>query len=96
MDVTQFLLLLKQYGPAVAVLLFLLYWFTKRIDNLLDRNAMIYEAHIQHLWETQQRLLVQVLGAQDSSQTAPTVDDLKKKALSDANAPKPSETGGKA
>lgn len=67
MDLAQFLLLLKQYGPLVGALIFLLWWFTRRIDGLLDRNATIYEGHIQHLWETQQRLLMTVLGAQESS-----------------------------
>jgi hypothetical protein len=43
MDLPQFLLLLKQYGPLVAVMVFFLYWFTKRIDGLLDRNAQIYD-----------------------------------------------------
>jgi hypothetical protein len=62
-------------------LIFFLYWFTRRIDNLLDRNAQIYESHIKNLWETQQRLLSAVLGAQESSQAAPTVDDLKKATL---------------
>lgn len=87
MDVTQFLLVLKQYGPLVAVSLFLLYWFTKRIDSLLDRNAAIYDDHIKHLWETQQQLMAAVLGRQDSSQAAPTVDDIKKKVLAQAEKP---------
>jgi hypothetical protein len=95
MDLPQFLLLLKQYGPLVAILIFFLYWFTRRIDGLLDRNAQIYEGHIQHLWETQQRLLVALLGAQDSSQSSPTVDDLKKGALGKAGKPKSLEEGGK-
>jgi len=81
MDVAQLLLILKQYGPLVAVSLFLLIWFTRRIDSLLDRNATIYDDHIKHLWETQQQLMAVVLGKQDSSETAPTVDDMKKKAL---------------
>ena len=95
MDLTQFLALLKQYGPLTAVLIFLLYWFTRRIDELLDRNAKIYEGHIQHLWETQQRLLERLLGAQASSQAAPTVDDLKKEALAKASASKSLDDGGK-
>ena|SRR5208282_1527835 len=81
MDVPQLLLILKQYGPLVAISLFLLFWFTKRIDGLLDRNALIYEKHIEHLWETQKQLMAAVLGKQDSSEAAPTVDDMKKKAL---------------
>lgn len=62
---------------------------------MLDRNAQIYEGHIRHLWETQQRLLVALLGAQDSSQAAPTMEDLKKKALAKESAPKSLEDGGK-
>ena len=81
MDVPQLLIILRQYGPLVAISLFLLYWFTKRIDNLLDRNALIYEKHIEHLWETQKQLMAAVLGKQDSSEAAPTVDDMKKNAL---------------
>jgi hypothetical protein len=85
MDVTQLLLILKQYGPLVAISLFLLIWLTRRIDNLLDRNATIYDDHIKHLWETQQQLMAAVLGKQDSSQEAPSVDDMKKKALAQAD-----------
>jgi hypothetical protein len=95
MDLAQFLLLLKQYGPLVGALIFLLWWFTRRIDGLLDRNATIYEGHIQHLWETQQRLLMTVLGAQESSQAAPTVEDLKKAVAEKANSPKSLQDGGK-
>lgn len=93
MDWPQFLLILKQYGPLVAGFLFLLFWTTKRIDNLLDRNAQIYEGHIQHLWETQQRLLVALLGEQGSSQTSPTLDELKQKALTKGSGSKPLEDG---
>jgi hypothetical protein len=85
MDVPQLLLILKQYGPLVAISLFLLFWFSRRIDSLLDRNALIYEKHIEHLWETQKQLMAAVLGAQDSSEAAPTVDDMKKKALTRAS-----------
>lgn len=87
MDLAQFLLILKQYGPLVAVLLFLLYWFTKRIDSLLDRNAAIYEDHIKHLWETQQQLMATILGKQDSSQAAPSVNDMKKRVLTQTEKP---------
>jgi hypothetical protein len=87
MDIAQFLVILKQYGPLVAVSLFLLYWFTKRIDNLLDRNAAIYDDHIKHLWETQQQLMAAVLGKQASSEAAPSVDDMKKKALAQTEKP---------
>jgi hypothetical protein len=87
MDITQFLLILKQYGPLVAISLFLLYWFTKRIDTLLDRNAEIYDDHIKHLWETQQQLMAAVLGKQDSSGAAPTVDDMKKRVLGQTEKP---------
>ena len=81
MDWPQLLTLLKQYGPVVAVLLFLIYWQTRRIDHLLDRNAQIYENHIEQLWETQQRLLGIALGPQESSQKSPTMEDLKKNAV---------------
>ena len=94
MDVPQFLLILKQYGPLVAFALFLLYWFTRRIDNLLDRNAQIYEKHIEHLWETQKQLMATVLGTQVSSSAAPTVDDLKKKALAEAGTVPPQSGTG--
>jgi hypothetical protein len=94
MDLPQFLLLLKQYGPLLTLVIFFLYWFTRRIDGLLDRNAQIYEAHIQHLWETQQKLLQTVLGEQQSSGMAPTVDQLKQKAIATA-APKSLDSGGK-
>jgi len=95
MDLSQFLLLLKQYGPTVGAVIFLLWWFTKRIDGLLDRNTSIYEGHIQHLWETQQRLLQKILGEQESSQASPTVEDLKKAAAEKASSPKALEDGGK-
>src|ERR1700688_446911 len=85
MDVPQLLLILKQYGPLVAVSLFLLVWFSRRIDSLLDRNTLIYEKHIEHLWETQKQLLGGVLGAQASSEGAPTVDDMTKKVLEKTN-----------
>jgi hypothetical protein len=95
MDVPQLLLVLKQYGPLVAISLFLLYWFTKRIDSLLDRNALIYEKHIEHLWETQKQLMAAVLGAQESSETAPSVEDMKKKALAEpGGAPSNLSEGG--
>ena len=95
MDVPQLLLILKQYGPLVAISLFLLFWFSKRIDNLLDRNTLIYEKHIEHLWETQKQLLAAVLGAQASSEAAPTVDDMKKKVLAQTSgAPSNQPEGG--
>jgi hypothetical protein len=87
MDIAQLLLILKQYGPLVAISLFLLIWLTKRIDTLLDRNTLIYEKHIEHLWETQKQLMAAVLGAQDSSEAAPTVDDMKQKALAETSRP---------
>ncbi len=92
MDWAQLLTLLKQYGPVVAVLLFIIYWQTRQIDKLLAKNAEIYESHIQHLWETQQRLLIRILGPQPSSQAAPTIDQLKK-ASSSVEPPK-ELTGG--
>ena len=93
MDWAQLLTLLKQYGPVVAVLLFIVYFQTRQIDKLLSKNAEIYEGHIQHLWETQQRLLTRILGPQESSQTAPTMDDLKKGTLAKPEPPK-ELTGG--
>jgi hypothetical protein len=85
MDLSQLLQLLKQYGPVVGLLLLHVWWLTRRIDSLLERNTKIYDSHIQHLWETQQRLLTAVLGPQVSSGQSPTVDELKKKALTEGN-----------
>lgn len=98
MELTQFLALLKQYGPLLGLFLFYVYWSSKRIDSLLERNSKIYDDHIQHLWETQNQLLTALLGAQGSSQTAPTVDDLKKKGTALGKAapePKALESGDK-
>jgi hypothetical protein len=79
---SQFLQLLKEFGPVVGALLLIVFFQTRRIDHLLDRNEKIYEEHIKNLWETQKQLLTRLLGPQESSQDFPTVDDLKKKALS--------------
>lgn len=68
--------LLKQYGPVVALLLLLIYWMARRIDNLLDRNTQIYDAHIKQLSDTQKWLLTKLIGPQPSSADSPTIQQL--------------------
>lgn len=70
--------IVKQYGPAVGLLLVLIYWLARRIDKLLDRNAEIYESHIKQLTETQSWLLTKLIGPQPSSADAPTIKQLQK------------------
>lgn len=77
MDWGQLLNLLKQYGPTVGILLLIIYSQWRHIDKLLERNAAIYEAHIKALYETQDRLLTQLIGPRTSSQTLPTMKELK-------------------
>ena len=81
MEYAQLLQLLKQYGPVVGLLLLHVWWLTRRIDALLDRNSKIYEGHIEHLWKTQERLMTSILGSQPSSEAAPTIEQLKQKAI---------------
>jgi hypothetical protein len=76
-DWAAFLNLIKQYGPTVAVLLIIIYWQWRQIDKLLERNSTIYENHIKALYEAQTRLLDKLIGPQPSSQTLPTIKELK-------------------
>jgi hypothetical protein len=69
--------IVKQYGPAVGLLLVLIYWLARRIDKLLDRNAEIYESHIAQLTQTQSWLLTKLIGPQPSSSEAPTIKQLQ-------------------
>ena len=76
MTFADFLNILKQNGPIVAVLLGIIWYQWRHIDKLLDRNAEIYEGHIKVLHETQERLLTKLIGPQQSSQDAPTMKQL--------------------
>jgi hypothetical protein len=69
--------IVKQYGPAVGLLLVLIFWLARRIDKLLDRNAQIYESHIAQLTQTQSWLLTKLIGPQPSSSDAPTIKQLQ-------------------
>lgn len=69
--------ILRQYGPVVALLPILIYWQSRRIDKLLDRNTEIYESHIKQLYETQKTLLTKLIGSQPSSDDEPTMQQLK-------------------
>ena len=72
--------LLKQYGPVVGLLLFMIYLDWRRIDKLLDRNSQIYESHVKELYETQKWLMTKLIGPQPSSTEVPTIQTLKETA----------------
>lgn len=76
MNWTEFLAILKQSGPTIAILVGIIWLQWKHIDRLLQRNGEIYEGHIKALYETQNRLLTKILGLQDSSQSLPTIKEL--------------------
>lgn len=75
-DWAAFLNLIKQYGPTVAALSIIIWWQWRKIDQLLERNSAIYETHIKALYETQNRLLDNLIGPQPSSQSLPTMKEL--------------------
>lgn len=73
----ELLQILKQYGPVVGLLLFLIFWQWRLIAGLLNRNAQVYEGHIKQLAQTQERLLTKLIGPQPSSVDAPTVKQIE-------------------
>ena len=77
MSWTELLTVLKQYGPVVGILLAYVWWQSKKIDQLLDKNAAIYEAEINRMGQVQERLLTKLIGEPTSSATVPTVDQMK-------------------
>jgi hypothetical protein len=95
LDWTAFVNLIKQYGPTIAALFVVIWWQWRHIDKLLERNAAIYESHIKSLYETQTRLLDKLLGPQPSSQTLPTMEQLKAVASNRAEAKEIPEVAGK-
>ena len=94
-DWPAFLNLVKQYGPTVAALLIIIYWQWRQIDKLLERNSTIYENHIKALYEAQNRLLDKLLGPQPSSQTLPTIKELKAERETNSKTKNMPEAGGK-
>lgn len=80
MDWSGFLAIVKTSGPTIAVLLGIIWLQWRHIDRLLQRNADIYESHLKSLYETQDRLLTQILGPRTSSQEMPTMKQLQEKA----------------
>ena len=71
--------LIQEYGPIVGVLLLFIYWQSRQISNLLERNSKIYDAEIDRMAKVQDRLLGRVLGhSAASSSSYPTVGELKK------------------
>jgi hypothetical protein len=95
LDWPAFVNLIKQYGPTIAALLIIIWWQWRHIDRLLERNASIYESHIKALYETQTRLLDKLLGPQPSSQTLPTIEQLKAVASDRGEEKEKHEVGGK-
>lgn len=77
MNWPELLSVLKQYGPVVGILLAYVWWQSKKIDQLLDKNAAIYEAEIQRMSQVQDRLLNKLMGDPGTSSLSPTVDQLK-------------------
>lgn len=63
---------------------------SKQIEKLLDRNAAIYQNHIDDLTETQARLLDHMLGKQPSSASMPSIQQI----TAAAEQPKPNELKG--
>jgi len=61
----------------VGIIVAYVWWQSKKIDQLLDKNAAIYEAEIKRMSEVQDRLLTKLIGQPPSSALAPTVDQLK-------------------
>ena len=69
--------LLKEYGPLVGIVIAYVWWQSRKIDQLLDKNSAIYEAEIQRMSEVQDRLLTKLIGQPPSSTLSPTVDQMK-------------------
>lgn len=74
---SELLAVLKQYGPVVGILLAYVWWQSRKIDQLLDKNAAIYEAEIARMSQVQDRLLSKLIGEPTSSASSPTTDQLK-------------------
>jgi hypothetical protein len=89
-DWSEWLTVLKQYGPIIGLFVGLFIWQTIQINRLLDRNSSIYDAEIKRLADVQTQLLTHILGAQPSSMASPTIKQLKD------GASKPDEEGGQA
>lgn len=77
--------ILKQYGPVVTILGGIVIWMARRIDFLLDRNAAIYKEEIHRMSAVQDRLLNRLLGDQQSSSSAPDVQQLRAAVASQGN-----------
>jgi hypothetical protein len=72
----ELLAVLKQYGPVVGILLAYVWWQSRKIDQLLDKNASIYEAEIVRMSQVQDRLLSHLIGVPTSSTSSPTAEQL--------------------
>jgi len=68
---------LKQYGPVIGLLLPFVWWQSRKIDQLLDKNAAVYEAEITRMSQVQDRLLSRLIGEPASSAASPTTDQLR-------------------
>ncbi len=75
---TQWLEILKEYGPIAGLFLAFIYWQARRIDKLIEKNASIYQEEINRMAKVQDRLLNQLLGPQSSSSNAPSVEQLQR------------------
>jgi hypothetical protein len=81
LDFAQWVQLLKQYGPVVGLLLAFVFWQTRQINRLLEKNSAMYEAEIARMAKVQEQLLERLLGAvQPSSGVSPSVEKLKENA----------------
>jgi hypothetical protein len=94
-DWPAFINVIKQYGPTVGALLIIIYWQWRQIDKLLERNSTIYENHIKALYEAQNRLLDKLIGPQPSSQSSPTIKELKATSGSEEATKEKPGVGGK-
>lgn len=90
MDWSEWLAVLKQYGPITGLFVGLFIWQTIQINRLLERNSSIYDAEIKRLADVQTQLLAHILGPQPSSTASPTIKQLQD------SASKPNQEGGQA
>jgi hypothetical protein len=85
LDITQWLQILKDYGPVVGILLGFIFWQSRWINKLLDRHEAAYKGEIERMHQHMNRLLEHALGPQPSSKDAPSVKQLKETADGIAN-----------
>ena len=76
MDFSAFSGLLQEHGPIVGVATAMIYWQSRQINKLLDRNTKILDAEIDRMAALQKWLLTPLLGPPPSSEGSPTVKQL--------------------